>query len=165
MLIKNGCGRFHTPEQMGFWDNLLFLWTAIKLPIKIQTFIKCYGKINMKNTFLTLLAIFTSISMANAQATGGFEGPSAVQNPTSTVAEALNSSDESYVSLTGKIVNSLGDEKYTFKDETGEVVVEIDDEDWRGVKVTPENTITINGEVDKEMFEPTKIDVDSIVVK
>ncbi len=119
----------------------------------------------MKNTFLTLLAIFTSISMANAQATGGFEGPSAVQNPTSTVAEALNSSDESYVSLTGKIVNSLGDEKYTFKDETGEVVVEIDDEDWRGVKVTPENTITINGEVDKEMFEPTKIDVDSIVVK
>lgn len=119
----------------------------------------------MKNMFLAIFAIFTSISMANAQATGGFEGPSAVQNTTSTVAEALKLSDESQVSLTGKIINSLGDEKYTFKDETGEVVIEIDDEDWNGVKVTPENTITINGEVDKEMLEPTKIDVDSIIVK
>lgn len=119
----------------------------------------------MKKTFLTLVAIFLSASTANAQIAGGFEGPSAAQNKTSTVAEALNLSDESNVSLTGQIVNSLGDEKYTFKDKTGEVVIEIDDEDWRGQKVTPESTVTINGEVDKEMFEPTKIDVDTVSVK
>ncbi|MBO6290063.1 MAG: NirD/YgiW/YdeI family stress tolerance protein [Alphaproteobacteria bacterium] len=118
----------------------------------------------MKKIILTLLAIFSTVSVASAQMGGGFEGPSATKNET-TVAEALKMRDETYVTLTGKIVNSLGDEKYTFKDETGEVVVEIDDEDWRGIKVTPENTITINGEVDKEMFEPTKIDVDSVVVK
>ena len=118
----------------------------------------------MKKTFLTLLAICLSVSATNAQMGGGFEGPSAEKNAT-TVAEALKLSDEAYVTLTGKIVNSLGDEKYTFRDETGDVVVEIDDEDWRGIKVTPENTITINGEVDKEMFEPTKIDVDSFSVK
>ncbi len=118
----------------------------------------------MKKIFLTLLAICLSVSAANAQMGGGFEGPSVAKNAT-TVAEALKLGDESYVTLTGKIVNSLGDEKYTFKDETGEVIIEIDDEDWRGIKVTPENIITINGEIDKEMFEPTKIDVDSFSVK
>jgi len=119
----------------------------------------------MKKTFLTLFAIFTSISTANAQTAGGFEGPSAAQNATTTVADALKLGDEANVSLTGKIINSLGDEKYTFKDETGEVIIEIDDEDWNGVKVTPENTITINGEIDKEMSEPTKIDVESFNIK
>ena len=118
----------------------------------------------MKKIFLTLLAVIASVSVAKSQAMGGFEGPSANQNAT-TVAEALKLGDEANVTLTGHIVNSLGDEKYTFKDATGEVIVEIDDEDWRGVKVTPENTVTINGEVDKEMFEPTKIDVDSVSVK
>ena len=118
----------------------------------------------MKKIFLTLLVMLASASIAKSQAMGGFEGPSANQNAT-TVAEALKLSDEANVTLTGQIVNSLGDEKYTFKDATGEVIVEIDDEDWRGVKVTPENTVTINGEVDKEMFEPTKIDVDSVSVK
>ncbi len=119
----------------------------------------------MKNTFLILFAIFASVNVANAQVTGGFEGPNAVQNTTLTVSEALKLSDESNVSLTGKIINSLGDEKYTFKDETGEVIIEIDDEDWNGIKVTPENTITINGEVDKELFKPAKIDVESFSVK
>ena len=40
-----------------------------------------------------------------------------------------------------------------------------DDDDWHGVKATPENTVEIYGEVDKEMFEQTQIDVKSIVVK
>lgn len=118
----------------------------------------------MKKIALILLAICSVVSVASAQMNGGFEGPSASKNET-TVAEALKLKDEAYVTLTGKIVNSLGDEKYTFKDETGEVIIEIDDDDWHGVKVTPENTITINGEVDKEMFKPTKIDVDSFVLK
>ena len=82
-----------------------------------------------------------------------------------TVAFQVKIGDRVLISKYGGTEVKFGDEKYTFKDETGEVVVEIDDEDWRGVKVTPENTITINGEVDKEMFEPTKIDVDSVIVK
>ena len=118
----------------------------------------------MKKIFLTLLAVIASVSVAKSQTTGGFEGPSINQNST-TVAEALKLSDEANVTLTGHIVNSLGDEKYTFKDATGEVIIEVDDEDWHGVKVTPENIVTINGEVDKEKFEPTKIDVDSVSVK
>ena len=73
--------------------------------------------------------------------------------------------DDSIVVLTGKIVNSLGDEKYTFQDSTGQIIIEIDDEDWHGIKVTPENTIEIVGELDKELFEQPKIDVKSFSVK
>ena len=119
----------------------------------------------MKKSLLTLLAMFTAISTANAQVTGGFEGPGVAQNPTVTVAEVINLTDDAGVVLTGKIINSLGDEKYTFKDETGEIIIEIDDEDWNGVKVTPEDTLVIIGEVDKDINEPTKIDVKSFTIK
>ena len=96
---------------------------------------------------------------------GQFEGPSGVNNSVITVKQALDLRDNSRVALRGHIVNSLGDEKYTFSDGTAEVMIEIDDEDWRGRKVTPENTIEIFGELDKEMFEPTKIDVDSFNIQ
>ena len=119
----------------------------------------------MKKIFFTLVAVFAAISTANAQTASGFEGPGVVQNPTVTVAEVINLTDDAGVVLTGKIINSLGDEKYTFKDETGEIIIEIDDEDWNGVKVTPEDTLVIIGEVDKDINEPTKIDVKSFTIK
>ena len=124
----------------------------------------------MKNALLILFAL-TFASVANAQFsgaptvnTGGFEGPGVAQSFT-TVKEALAARDDTPVILRGHIINSLGDEKYTFKDSTGEVVIEIDDEDWHGIKVTPENTVEIYGEVDKEIFEQTTIDVKSVVLK
>lgn len=119
----------------------------------------------MKKILFTLLATMVSAGMAHAQVNGGFEGPDAAANTSITVQEALTLNEDAKVTLTGQIINSLGDEKYTFKDATGEIIVEIDDEDWNGVKVTPENTIEITGEVDKEINEPTKIDVDSFRVK
>ncbi|MBQ7633857.1 MAG: NirD/YgiW/YdeI family stress tolerance protein [Alphaproteobacteria bacterium] len=119
----------------------------------------------MKKILLTLFAMYASMNIANAQTTGGFEGPNANQLAIITVQEALNLNDDAKVVLQGNIVNSLGDEKYTFKDTTGEIVVEIDDEDWLDVKVTPEKTVEIMGEVDKEANEPTKIDVDVVTIK
>ena len=119
----------------------------------------------MKKTLLTLLSIYVSVNIANAQTVGGFEGPVANQPSVITVQEALNLNDEAKVVLKGNIINSLGDEKYTFKDATGEVVVEIDDEEWNGVKVTPENVVEIIGELDKDTNEPTTIDVDIVTVK
>ncbi len=122
-----------------------------------------------KILFILLSVVFAGVANAqfsgtSAPAAGGFEGPGVAQSLT-TVKEALAAKDDASVILRGKIINSLGDEKYTFQDSTGEVVVEIDDDDWHGVKVTPENTVEIYGEVDKEMFEQTQIDVKSIVVK
>ena len=114
---------------------------------------------------LLVLVVCSFANISHAQVSGGFIGPEGNAAKVVSVQEALNLGDESRVSLEGKIINSLGDEKYTFRDATGEIVVEIDDEDWHGNKVTPENTITINGEVDKEMFEPTKVDVDTFIIK
>lgn len=125
----------------------------------------------MKKILLTLSAVvFAGVANAQftgapAQPAGGFEGPGVIQNAPNTVKSALAAGDDTPVTLRGQIINSLGDEKYTFKDATGEIAVEIDDDDWHGVKVTPENTIEIYGEVDKEVFEPTKIDVKSFTVK
>ena len=93
---------------------------------------------------------------------GGFTGPGL---SVSTVAEANKMSDDQPVVLVGQIERSLGDEKYLFKDASGTVTVEIDNEDWRGLNVTPQDTVILNGEIDKEMFKDTKIDVDSIALK
>lgn len=119
----------------------------------------------MKKILFTLLVTMVSAGMAHAQVNGGFEGPSAVANTSITVQEALTLNEDAKVTLTGQIINSLGDEKYTFKDATGEIIIEIDDEDWNGEKVTPENTVEISGEIDKDVNEPVKIDVDTFRVK
>ena len=119
----------------------------------------------MQKICLTFVALIAFCSVSNAQINGGFVGPNANQAAHITIKEALNMGDEAKVVLQGNIVNSLGDEKYTFRDETGDIVVEIDDEDWRGINVTPENVLEISGEVDKDFMETPKIDVDVVTLK
>lgn len=127
----------------------------------------------MKKTILALLAAVAVIATAQAQTGGGFANPPpnpggfagpGPGNSALTVKDALKQRDDSWVVLQGRIVASLGDEKYTFQDATGSVVVEIDDEDWRGITVTPETNLEISGELDKELFETPKIDVKSFRV-
>lgn len=92
----------------------------------------------------------------------GFSGPGSDNGVT--VQAAKNMRDDAHVTLTGSIVKRLGDEKYLFRDATGEITVEIDDDDFRGQHVTPQNTIRIIGEVDKEFGRATEIDVDRLEV-
>lgn len=106
-------------------------------------------------------SILTLALSFSGSAQAAFQGPGLAPV---TVAEALKLSDDTPVVLNGQIEKSLGDEKYQFKDATGTVVVEIDDEDWRGLDVTPNDVITIKGEVDKDMFK-TEIDVDVVELK
>jgi uncharacterized protein (TIGR00156 family) len=122
----------------------------------------------MNKTILALLAAVAVVATAQAQTGGGFANPNpggfagpGPGNSALTVKDALKQRDDSWVVLQGRIVASLGDEKYTFQDATGSVVVEIDDDEWRGITVTPETTLEISGELDKEMFETPKIDVKS----
>ena len=96
---------------------------------------------------------FSNVSMAATQQ-GGFTGPSASASVT-TVKAALDAKDKTPVILTGHILKSLGDEKYTFKDATGEMTIEIDQEDWRGVNATPETELEIQGEVDADILSTT----------
>ncbi len=122
------------------------------------------------NKFITASAFVVALGLsANAFAAGfqgqanmgGFQGPGLQP---SSVSEALKLNDDTPVVLIGQIEKSLGGEKYLFKDATGSVTVEIDNEDWRGVNVTPKDTIVIQGEVDKDFFK-TEIDVDSVALK
>ena len=122
------------------------------------------------NKFITASAFvvalgLSSCALANVftgpQQAGGFQGPGLAP---SSVAEALKLNDDTPVVLVGQIEKSLGDEKYLFKDASGSVTVEIDNEDWRGVTVTPKDTIVIQGEIDKDFFK-TEIDVDSVALK
>lgn len=117
----------------------------------------------MKKLAILAISMLIAIS-ALAQTGGGFVGPGAGGSAT-TVQQALSMRDDTPVVLTGKIVSSLGDEKYLFRDATGEIIIEIDDDDWRGITVTPDTTLEIVGEVDKEFMDKTKIDVNSFSVK
>ncbi|MBR3582773.1 MAG: NirD/YgiW/YdeI family stress tolerance protein [Kiritimatiellae bacterium] len=125
----------------------------------------------MKKTMMALFAAVAVVATAQAQTGGGFANPNpggfagpGPGNSALTVRDALKQRDDSWVVLQGRIVASLGDEKYTFQDATGSVMVEIDDDEWRGITVTPETNLEISGELDKEMFETPKIDVKSFRV-
>lgn len=116
--------------------------------------------------FIAVLALTLTFALSgNAiaqKASGGFQGPGI---ESTTVAEALKMDDDTIVIVVGKIERSLGNEKYLFKDNTGTIVVSIDDDDWNGVTVTPENTVELHGEVDKEIMKAPEIDVDRVILK
>ena len=81
---------------------------------------------------------------------GGFTGPSAsgtpggqeYQNVTINQLQTLPN-NKSYVVLTGNITQSLGDERYTFRDATGEVAIEIDGQYWWNVTVSPSDKVEV----------------------
>ena len=91
---------------------------------------------------------------------GGFQGPVTAVT-TDTVAKALTATESTPVILTGTIVERLAgsDDKYMFKDATGQIIVDIDNKQFFGRTVTPQTKVRLFGKVDKEMMEPTKIDV------
>ena len=122
------------------------------------------------NKFITASAFVVALGLSTSALASGFTGPQQAggfQGPglaPSSVAEALKLNDDTPVVLVGPVEKSLGDEKYLFKDASGSVTVEIDNEDWRGVTVTPKDTIVLQGEIDKDFFK-TEIDVDSVALK
>ncbi|HBO22236.1 YgiW/YdeI family stress tolerance OB fold protein [Providencia sp.] len=79
--------------------------------------------------------------------TGGFSGPN---NSETTVAKALDMSDDSWVILRGNIVKQLDNKHYEFTDGTGSITLEISPKRWNGVNVTPTDKIEIRGKIDKD---------------
>ncbi len=69
--------------------------------------------------------------------------------------------DNTYIMLKGNIVSKIGKEKYLFKDASGSVIIEIDDKNWAGITAGQNDTVIIEGEVDKD-FNSTKVEVDTI---
>lgn len=93
------------------------------------------------------LSALSFAALANAQA-GGYSGPDNLRLVT--VAEALELADDAQVKVQGRIVKSLGDEKYEFTDDSATIVVEIDDDDWDGLEATPDMQVEVTGEIDQE---------------
>ena len=102
------------------------------------------------------LALFFSPAIIYAQ---GFTGPRLVDNsgiqsgaitvehPVSVV-EARELPHDSWVILTGNIVNALPSGKhYTFRDPSGEIIVSIGTKDWRGLSVDVSDKVEISGKV------------------
>lgn len=110
-----------------------------------------------------LSALGLSVTAHAQQNAGGFTGPSDVS--TVSVADALKLGDDTPVVLNGKIKKNLGNEKYLFSDGSADIVVEIDNEDWRGQNITPQDTIEIQGEIDKEFMKAPEVDVDVVTKK
>lgn len=116
-----------------------------------------------KKLFLSSLVMATVLSLtAQAQfKKGGFTGPVAGGDTLISVEQAKALKDDSPVKLQGNIVQKVGSEKYLFKDKSGSIEIEIDDEDWQGQEVGPEDTVLIEGEVDKG-WTSVEIDVERI---
>lgn len=123
---------------------------------------------------LTVLAISAAPAMAAEQ--GGFVDPSAPANaqqapasggfvgPTGTVTTAEKAktlSDDTTVTLRGKIEQRIGGDHYIFRDASGTVNVDIDNKRWNGQTITPKDTVEIQGEVDKDR-NSVEIDIKQI---
>ncbi|HEY3591245.1 MAG TPA: YgiW/YdeI family stress tolerance OB fold protein [Buttiauxella sp.] len=92
------------------------------------------------------------------QSAGGFVGPSG-SNTTAVQAKSL--SDNTYVTLRGKIEQRIGGDNYIFRDASGTINVEIDHKRWNGQTITPQDTVEIQGKVDKD-WNSAEIDVKQI---
>jgi len=64
------------------------------------------------------------------------------------VSEAKSLPNDSWVILTGSIINTLpGGRQYTFRDHTGEISVDIGPRQWRGLSVEAADRVEIYGEL------------------
>jgi len=101
------------------------------------------------------------ISAGNIFAQAGFTGPAGGYNSYGsmpgqpvmishpiTINEARNLPHDSWVVLTGNIINMLpGGRQYTFRDATGDIAVDIGRKEWRGLSVGVSDKVEIYGEV------------------
>lgn len=91
---------------------------------------------------------------------GGFNGGlSAI----TTVEQAKQLSDKTWVVLRGKITKQIGKKDYLFIDSTGEISVEIGQREWSGQSVTPNDLVELAGKIDKD-WNSVEIDVKSVKV-
>lgn len=67
------------------------------------------------------------------------------------VTRARELPDDTWVTLTGKIVRDLGDHLYIFQDSTDEIKVSITEKAWNGVSFNPEIKVKITGKVNFNM--------------
>jgi uncharacterized protein (TIGR00156 family) len=102
--------------------------------------------------FFLLMSVLSVNTVFGQGFTGTGSGTNTIQVQTVTVNQARNLRDGSLVILTGNIVQSLGREKYTFRDSTGDITIEIDRNLWflLDLSVNANDRVEIRGEIDIE---------------
>lgn len=125
----------------------------------------------MKKTLIAILLTGLSLNAVAGQtgfvspdgqgvSTGGFNGPSP---GVSSAAQAKKLRDDAWVILEGNIIKRTGHELYEFRDSSGIVSVDIDDRLWVGQSASPQDSVRIEGEVDKD-WNSVEIDVKNLRV-
>lgn len=121
----------------------------------------------MKRLVLTL--ILACMVAWGAESFGGTNSSQAQKGgfisktPKFTVAQAKKAKDDTRVVLQGKIIREVEHEKYEFADDTGVILIDIDDKIWRGLSVTTDDLIEIEGYIDDDdVFEPIEVEVKRI---
>ena len=109
-----------------------------------------------RHTFCCIVSITLLFSTAHVHGQG-FTGPGSHHNNYGqavmvsqpiTVMEARDLPHDSWVILTGNIVNALpGGKHYTFRDSSGEIPVDIGMKQWRSLSVGVSDQVEIYGEV------------------
>ncbi|MCF1427715.1 MAG: NirD/YgiW/YdeI family stress tolerance protein [Shewanella sp.] len=90
------------------------------------------------------------VSLVSGGAMAAYEGPGSKAKITSASA-VKGASDGAKIQLTGKLVKSLGGEKYQFQDKSGMVIVDIDDDLLRNIQLDEKTPVVLVGEVDNDL--------------
>lgn len=105
--------------------------------------------------------IYTVLFLVSGTVHAQFDGPGS--SPATTVEAAKTARHDMTVVLTGNLVEQVGREEYTFRDDTGAIWVKIGKHLWDGRHITPDTTVRITGEIDLG-WTRSKIDVDLVEV-
>ena len=107
-----------------------------------------------------LLPIIAAAAVALTGNLASAQFVSANTTSVTTVKKVLQTGrDDQLVVLEGRITEQFGRKKYFFADKTGTIVAEIDDQVFAGRKVTPQNRLRVQAEVDKDRGHDAEIDV------
>lgn len=114
------------------------------------------NKISVLANAVVLTFAASSLAMAASNGPTGFDNDRAPQGfsqnaaTNNTVRDVLNQGrDDQKVTLTGKLTNYLGHDRYEFTDDSGSIEVELDDDrDWSSIR--KDQLITIFGKVDRD---------------
>ena len=127
----------------------------------------------LASTILTAAVLFNLPAIAGMKNQTNSMSQASTQNMQSsqpqidlmTIEQVQTLGDDTPVMLEGMIVQSMGDEMYTFQDAAGNtIMVEINNESWNGLKPNPNDMVIITGETDKK-GNIVEIDVDTIALK
>ena len=109
---------------------------------------------------LTVLSLLFWTVPALAQ----FDGTGAKTVPSTVRAVLDNPQDDQTVTLRGRLLEQVGNEKYAFVDDTGQIRVEIDNDVFPKQRITSEMTVEIYGEVEKDFLQSPEVDVERLTV-